>query len=102
MDDNRIRAYRFLLYKLCIQARSVLYAKKIDSKYAKFIGEFADWVHNLALCNYTDDWEKFDEEYFWQTYDYLKNKSKQKHQFEFLKQTFEDKLNQPTMVSIKR
>ena len=76
MDEKRKQAYRYLLYKAMVYGK--MYNKGIPSfnpfkmkrqlVYVANVGAFDYWLHNLAYYNYTDEWDKFREDWFWEEY----------------------------------
>ena len=76
MDENRKRAYRFILYWATLETRPIRW---IGSRWTEIINPFywvgryrhvknlgalSDWLHNLAHFS-CYDFQGFDEERFW-------------------------------------
>ena len=82
MDAHRKSAYRFLLYWALLEIRGVQWITyhplrllnpfilRRELRRASRAGALADWLHNLARFS-VNDFEKFDEEMFWQDYERL-------------------------------
>jgi len=96
MEEIRIKAYRRLLKHLVDAGRGSLYHKKeIDTERANFMGDYCYLMHNLASANHLDNWDDFHEVYFWETYDFLREKSNSKTHFDSIKAVFTAALNEP-------
>lgn len=79
MDDNRKRAYRWILYQALLDIRPLQWLEprwyaRINPFYwhryrqaVRRAGAIANWLHNLALYS-AIDFEHFDEERFWTDY----------------------------------
>ncbi len=82
MNEQRKRAYRWLLYRAMLNIRLIQWAgggwwQRLNplcwwsnSRRVRVAGAVADWLHNLALYSALD-FERFDEEWFWQDYQRL-------------------------------
>jgi hypothetical protein len=75
MDENRKRAYRYLLYHFLITIRKTPTENPAKSltdeqcrRYINYAGATAYLLHNLALLG-ADDFEGFNEEAFWDALD---------------------------------
>jgi hypothetical protein len=79
MDEQRKKAYRYLLYHSMLDIRPIAWMRsgffrslhpfnwKTSSQQIRRAGIVADWLHNLALFSVLD-FERFDEGRFWQDY----------------------------------
>lgn len=72
MDEQRKRAYRYLLYRAMLDIRSIAWLRmsnplhwRRELRRVRRKGALADWLHNLALFS-SLNFERFDEEWFWQ------------------------------------
>ena len=89
MEELRKKAYRKLLKHLVDSGRALLYHKQhYNPEYAALMGDFCYLMHNLVNTNYKDDWIGFHEDGFWETFEFLKEKSPYKDRFESLKKDF--------------
>jgi hypothetical protein len=85
LDEQRKKPYRMLLYRATLDIRSLRWLgsrwrDRINPlfwwSYFRQIREFgaiADWLHNLAFFSALD-FERFDEQRFWQDYDWFRVK----------------------------
>ncbi len=81
MNENNKRAYRSLLYYAMILAKgnvgycsSKLFISPADRDYIETTSAISYWLHNLAMYNYLDTWQDFDEEVFWKEYSYWESR----------------------------
>ena len=68
MNDSKKRAYRSLLYYVITDIRVICWDQSLIDPIPeplKQIEYLVDWVHNLAAFS-ASDFEKFNEEWFWQ------------------------------------
>lgn len=105
MDENKKRAYRFILYWATLYIRTgqndsflnvinPIYWLRLK-RYLQRTGVIANWLHNLAYYS-SFDFEGFDEELFWRDYESF-NKRFPKLYLEEFKNVYEQKLQkQPT------
>lgn len=80
MDNNRMRAYRYLLYHAIIEFRC-LGQTPAEMRRVEAI---AYWLHNLALYS-AHDFDGFQEESFWHYYEMLNEKNPDYHLSNFKK-----------------
>lgn len=85
MGSSRKKAYRYLLYRALIEIRQsgwsdfglwqllnpFQWQKELEKR--RYIGELADWLHNLAHYS-AMDFENFDEHLFWRDFENFKSK----------------------------
>jgi hypothetical protein len=76
VDEQRKRAYRWLLYRAALEIRPLRWlgtswrerfnpiSRWHNARRAVAAGALADWLHNLALFSALD-FEHFDEDRFW-------------------------------------
>jgi hypothetical protein len=80
MDEQRKRAYRYLLYWAMLDIRSLQWIGwrgwrswnpfhwRWELRRVRRSGAVADWLHNLALYS-SFDFQGFDEERFWRDFE---------------------------------
>lgn len=91
MDENRKKAYRKLLKYLVDSGRAILYHKQeYNLESIGLMGNYCYLMHNLVNTNYQDNWDEFTEVHFWDTFEFLKQKSSHKDRFDNLKKVFSD------------
>jgi hypothetical protein len=85
MDEQRKRAYRYLLYNAMLEIRPIAWMPfgffrclnpfywRSTSQRILRAGVIADWLHNLAHFSALD-FERFDEEWFWREYSAFEGK----------------------------
>ncbi|MBB4035943.1 hypothetical protein GGR21_001838 [Dysgonomonas hofstadii] len=99
MDENRKKAYRYLLYRAIVWGKANRSTRvslnpieiKKDADRLKMLGALNYWLHNLAYYNYMDDWEGFKEELFWKDYEEFWLKQFPEHNY--FKDIFEKELH---------
>src|SRR4051812_32836688 len=79
MEERRKKAYRYLLYHAMLDIRGIAWMplgffRLLNPFYVRTVrkrirraGVIAEWLHNLGLFSVID-FERFDEERFWQDY----------------------------------
>ncbi|QIL75899.1 hypothetical protein [Hymenobacter sp. HDW8] len=97
MEDNKKKAYRYLLYAFILDLRTIPVDGTADSlteemriKYISYAGAVAYLLHNFALTA-SNDFEDFDEQQFWYSIDCFNQKNPAIAASHF-KQIFEDRL----------
>ena len=80
MDEQRKKAYRYLLYDAMLDIRGIEWVNyrplrlanpftlRKELRRASRAGAVADWLHNLAMFA-ADDFDGFREDWFWQHYE---------------------------------
>jgi hypothetical protein len=104
MHENRMSAYRFVLYWAMLDIRRAAWWKirwsqlwrpsywKNEIRRIRYSGELADWLHNLALFS-SINFERFDEEYFWSECDRYEKRYPE-YQLSRYRQIFEQRLQE--------
>jgi hypothetical protein len=103
MDEQRKKAYRYMLYHAMIDIRpsawmssgvfrilNPLYWRHVCQRVRR-AGVVADWLHNLALFSALD-FEGFDEEWFWGEFQKYETKYPAAHLATY-KEMFEEELS---------
>ena len=97
MEENRKKAYRYLLYAFMLDIRTIPIDNSANSmteeqrvKYINYAGAVAYLLHNFSLT-VSNDFEGFDEQQFWYSIDFFNQKNPAIAVSHF-KQIFEERL----------
>jgi len=84
MTDERKQLYRELLHRAMIDMRAITsdwggplrwwwWQKPGKAKALRFVNDYTDWIHNLALYS-AWEFKDFNEEWFWRDYQTFRDK----------------------------
>jgi hypothetical protein len=88
LDEQRKKAYRWLLYQATLDIRPLSWMNSRWRDYinptrwtgfarqARIAGSLANWLHNLAMFSALE-FDRFDEDFFWKDYERLLNENPQ-------------------------